>query len=85
MGLKINYSEGLTMSKQKLARAEALQTQSQWLGFGQPDLRAVLPGQKETAGLSRGDSWALGLPLWSGAGQSLHGDFHSYISKFSVL
>lgn len=57
MGLKINYSEGPTMSKQKLTRAEALQAQSQWLDFGQPDLRAVLPGQKETADLSRGDSW----------------------------
>lgn len=85
MGLKINYSEGLTMSKQKLARAEALQAQSQWLDFGRPDLRAVLPGQKETADLSRGDSWALGLPLWSGAGPSLRGDFHSHIFEFSVL
>lgn len=56
------------MSKQKLTRAEALQAESQRLDFGQPHLRAVLPGQKETADLSHGDSWALGLPLWSGAG-----------------
>ena len=34
---------------------------SQKLDFEHPDLSAVLPGQKEIADLSCGDSWGLGL------------------------
>lgn len=68
MRLKSNYAEGPSVSKEKLTGEEAPEPPSQKLDFEHPAFSAVLPGQKEIADLSCGDSWRvrnrLGLWLW---------------------